>query len=65
VFLSVHINAIDRISEYEKYLYVLPQFFKLLNQVGDFIKELRPEDKPKPSERLKEYLKNMKPALAS
>ena len=46
------------ISEWERNLYVLSQFFKVLNQLGDFVKELHPEDKP--SERLKEYLKTMK-----
>jgi len=53
-------RILPKISEYEKSLYLLSQFFRLLNQVGDFIKELHPEDKPKPSERLKEYLKNIK-----
>ena len=43
------------ISEWERNFYVLYQFFKELNQLGDVIKELRPEDKP--SETLKEYLK--------
>ena len=54
-------RILPKISEYENNLYVLFQFFRLLNQVGDFIKELHPEDKPKPSERLKEYLRNIKP----
>lgn len=46
------------ISEWERNFYVLFQFFKELDQLGDFIKTLRPEDKP--SERLKEYLKDQK-----
>jgi len=46
------------ISEYERNFYVLFQFFKVLSQLGDFVKKLHPEDKP--SERLKEYLKTMK-----
>jgi len=54
-------RILPKISEYENNLYVLFQFFRLLNQVGDFIKELHPEDKPIPSERLKEYLRNIKP----
>lgn len=58
-------RVLPRIAEYEKNLNLLLQLFTLLNQVGDFIKELNPEDKPRPSERLKEYLKNMKPAFAS
>jgi hypothetical protein len=53
-------RILPKISEYGKNLYLLFQFFRLLNQVGDFIKELHPEDKPRPSERLKEYLKNIK-----
>lgn len=43
------------ISEYEEKFYVLFQFFKVLNELGAFIKKLRPEDKP--SERVKKYLK--------
>lgn len=43
------------ILEYEEKFYVLFQFFKILNELGAFIKKLRPEDKP--SERLKKYLK--------
>lgn len=58
-------RILPKIAEYEKNLNLLLQFFTLLNQVGDYIKELNPEDKPRPSERLKEYLKNMKPAFAS
>ena len=46
------------ISEYERNFYVYFQFFKILNQIGDYVKKLRPEDKP--SERLKEYLKTFK-----
>lgn len=46
------------ISEWERNFYVLFQFFKVLNQLGDFIKELHPENEP--SERLKEYLKTEK-----
>jgi len=46
------------ISEWERNFYVLFQFFKVINQVGDFVKKLHPEDKP--SERLKEYLKTLK-----
>ena len=46
------------ISEYERNFYVLFQFFKVLNQIGDYVKKLRPEDKP--SDRLKEYLKTLK-----
>ncbi len=46
------------ISEYERNFYVLFQLFKVLNQIGDYVKELRPEDKP--SDRLKEYLKTLK-----
>jgi DNA-binding MarR family transcriptional regulator len=53
-------RILPKISEYEKNLYLLFQFFKLLDQVGNFIKGLHPEDKPKPSERLKKYLKNVK-----
>jgi hypothetical protein len=34
------------------------QFFKTLDQLGDFVKRLNPEDKP--SERLREYLKTMR-----
>ena len=51
-------RILPRISEYERNFYVLFQFFKVLNQLGDFIKKLHPEDKP--SERLKEYLKTAK-----
>lgn len=43
------------ISELERNLNALFQFFNVLNQIGNFVKELRPDDKP--SERLKEYLK--------
>jgi len=46
------------ISECERNFYVLFQFFRTLNQIGDFVKKLRPEDKP--SKRLKEYLKTLK-----
>lgn len=46
------------ISEWERNLHALFQFFNVLNQIGNFVKELRPDDKP--SERLKEYLKNEK-----
>ena len=46
------------ISEYESNFYVLYQFFKTLNVVGNFIQELEPENNP--SERLKEYLGNLK-----
>ena len=46
------------ISEYERNFYVLFQFFKVINQIGDYVKKLRPEDKP--SDRLKEYLKTLK-----
>lgn len=46
------------ISEYERNFYVYFQFFKILNQIGNYVKKLRPENKP--SERLKEYLKNFK-----
>ena len=46
------------ISEYERNFYALFQFFKVLDELGDFVKKLHPEDKP--SERLKEYLKTMK-----
>jgi hypothetical protein len=53
-------KILPKISEYGRTLYLLFQFFTFLNQVGDFIKELHPNDKPKPSERLKEYLKDMK-----
>lgn len=43
------------LSNYERDFYVYFQFFKILNQIGDYINELKPEDKP--SEKLKEYLK--------
>ena len=46
------------LSEWQKNLYVMFQIFKVMNQVGDFIKKLQPDDKP--SERLKEYLKTLK-----
>jgi len=46
------------ISKWERDLHVLFQFFNMLNQVGDFIKELHPSDKP--SKRLKAYLKTKK-----
>jgi len=46
------------ISEYERNFYDLFQFFKVLNQIGNYVKKLRPEDKP--SDRLKEYLKTLK-----
>jgi hypothetical protein len=57
----VKVRILPRISEFEQNLYLLFQFFKWLNQVGDFIKELHSEDERKPSERLKEYLKSAKP----
>jgi len=53
-------KILPKISEYGRTLYLLSQFFAFLNQVSDVIKELHPKDKPKPSERLKEYLKNTK-----
>lgn len=46
------------ISEYERNFYVFFQLFKVLNQIGDYVKKLRPEDKP--SDRLEEYLKTLK-----
>ena len=46
------------LSEWQKNLYVMFQIFKVMNQVGDFIKKLQPDDKP--SEKLKEYLKTLK-----
>lgn len=45
------------ISDYERNFYDLFQFFKILNQIGEYIKRLRPEDKP--SDRLKEYLRTL------
>ena len=51
-------RILPTISEYERNLKVLLQFFKILNQLGNFVKKLHPEDKP--SERLKEYLKTLK-----
>lgn len=46
------------ISEWERNFYVLFRFFKMLSQIGDFVKELSPNDEP--SERLKEYIKSEK-----
>lgn len=51
-------KIIPKISEYERNFYVMFQFFKTLDQLGDFVKRLNPEDKP--SERLREYLKTMR-----
>jgi hypothetical protein len=51
-------KIIPKISEYERIFYTIFQFFKVLDQLGDFINNLDPEDKP--SERLKEYLKTMR-----
>ena len=51
-------KILPKISEYERNLYILFQFFKILNELGDFVSKLDPEDKP--SEKLKEYLENMK-----
>jgi len=45
------------LSEWQRNLYVMFQVFKVMNQVGDFIKRLQPDDKP--SERLKEFLKTL------
>jgi hypothetical protein len=58
-------KILPRIAEYEKNLNLFLQFLKLLHQVGDFIRELNPESKPRPSEKLKEYLKNMKPSITN
>ncbi|MDH5461246.1 MAG: hypothetical protein OEX09_03350 [Candidatus Bathyarchaeota archaeon] len=51
-------RILPMISEYEERFYVLFQFFKILNELGDFIKKLQPEDKP--SKRLKEHLKTFR-----
>jgi len=47
-------RIIPMIAEWEKNFFVLFQFFKLINEVGDFIRKLHPENRP--SEKLKEYL---------
>lgn len=46
------------ISEWKRNFHVLFQFFDMLNKLGNFVRELRPEDEP--SERLKEYLETVK-----
>jgi hypothetical protein len=51
-------KIIPKISEYTKVFYTMFQFFRALDQLGDFVSRLGPEDKP--SERLKEYLKTMR-----
>jgi len=51
-------KIIPMIAEWERNFSVLFQFFKLINEVGEFIKELCPMDRP--SEKLRGYLKTMK-----
>jgi DNA-binding MarR family transcriptional regulator/transposase len=51
-------RIIPIISEWERNLRVFLQIFEVLNQIGNFIKKLSPEDEP--SERLKKYLKTKK-----
>ena len=46
------------ISEWESNMRVILGIFEVLNQIGAFVKELDPKDKP--SEKLKEYLKSKK-----
>jgi len=51
-------RILPMISEWKRNFYVLFQFFDMLNKLGNFVRELRPEDEP--SERLKEYLETVK-----
>ena len=51
-------EILPKISEYERNFYILFRFFKILNELGDFVNKLDPKDKP--SERFKEYLKTTK-----
>ena len=51
-------RILPMISEYESNFYVIYQFFKTLNVIGNFIQKLEPDNNP--SERLKEYLQNLK-----
>jgi hypothetical protein len=46
------------IAEWKRNFYVLFKLSSMLGELGDFIKELHPRDKP--SEKLKEYLKTRK-----
>lgn len=51
-------RILPMLSEYESNFYVMYQFFKTLNVIGNFIQKLEPENNP--SERLKEYLQNLR-----
>jgi len=50
-------RIIPMIAEWEKNFFVLFHFLRLINEVGDFIRKLHPEDRP--SEKLKEYLRTV------
>ena len=45
------------VAEWQRNLYTMLQLLEAVNQIGDFVRKLRPEDKP--SERLKEYLEHL------
>lgn len=50
-------KIVPMIAEWERHFFVLFHFFRLINEVGEFIRRLDPEDRP--SEKLKEYLRTV------